>query len=107
MVCSAADSTLDWGALTTITPRRVAAATSTLSRPIPARPTTTRSIPASSTEAVTWVAERMINAAAPGTARTNSSAPRPSDTSTWWPAARSRAKPGLGDLLGYQDARRA
>ena len=49
MVCSAADRTLDCGALTTITPRRVAAATSTLSSPIPARPTTTRSVPASST----------------------------------------------------------
>ena len=43
IVCSAADSTFDCGALTTITPRRVAAATSTLSRPMPARPTTTRS----------------------------------------------------------------
>ena len=63
MVCSAAESTLDCGALTTITPRRVAAATSTLSSPMPARPTTTRSVPASSTAAVTWVAERMIRAA--------------------------------------------
>ena len=53
MVCSAADTTLDCGALTTITPRRVAAATSTLSRPIPARPTTTRSTPAWITSAVT------------------------------------------------------
>ena len=42
-VCSAADSTFDCGAFTTITPRRVAASTSTLSRPMPARPTTTRS----------------------------------------------------------------
>ena len=54
MVCSAADSTLDWGALTTMTPWAVAAATSTLSRPMPARPTTTRSWPASSTAGVTW-----------------------------------------------------
>ncbi len=38
MVCSAADSTLDCGAFTTMTPRRVAASTSTLSRPMPARP---------------------------------------------------------------------
>ena len=44
IVCSAADSTFDCGAFTTITPRRVAASTSTLSRPIPARPTTTRSV---------------------------------------------------------------
>ena len=43
MVCSAAERMFDCGALTTITPRRVAASTSTLSRPMPARPTTTRS----------------------------------------------------------------
>ena len=35
IVCSAADSTFDCGALTTITPRLVAAATSTLSSPMP------------------------------------------------------------------------
>jgi hypothetical protein len=63
MACSAAETMLDWGALTTMTPRRVAASTSTLSRPMPARPTTTRSVPASSTPAVTWVAERMMRAA--------------------------------------------
>ena len=66
MVCSAAERMFDWGALTTMTPRRVAAATSTLSRPMPARPTTTRSAPASSTSAVTLVAERTMRAAAPG-----------------------------------------
>ena len=67
IVCSAVERMFDCGALTTITPRSVAASTSTLSRPMPARPTTTRSVPASSTSAVTWVAERMISAAAPGT----------------------------------------
>ena len=36
MACSAADKMLDCGALTTMTPRAVAAAVSTLSRPIPA-----------------------------------------------------------------------
>ena len=60
------------GAFTTITPRRVAASTSTLSRPIPARPTTTRSSPASSTSAVTWVALRITSAAAPRTASSSS-----------------------------------
>ena len=45
IVCSAAERMFDCGAFTTITPRRVASATSTLSRPIPARPTTTRSLP--------------------------------------------------------------
>ena len=42
MVCSAAETMLLCGALTTITPRVVAASTSTLSRPMPARPTTSR-----------------------------------------------------------------
>ena len=45
IVCSAAETMLLCGALTTITPRRVAASTSTLSRPMPARPTTIRSEP--------------------------------------------------------------
>ncbi len=44
-VCSAAERMFDCGAFTTITPRRVASATSTLSSPMPARPTTTRSAP--------------------------------------------------------------
>ena len=52
IVCSAADTMFDCGAFTTITPRRVAASTSTLSRPIPARPTTTSVRPACSTSAV-------------------------------------------------------
>ena len=67
-VCSAAERMFDCGAFTTITPRRVASATSTLSRPMPARPTTTRSVPAASTSAVTWVALRITSAATPGIA---------------------------------------
>ena len=59
MACSAALITLDWGAFTTITPRRVAASTSTLSRPMPARATTFRMSALSRTWAVTWVALRM------------------------------------------------
>ena len=76
MACSAADRMFDWGALTTMTPRSVAAATSTLSSPMPARPTTTRSVPAASTSAVTVVAERMTRAWAPTTAATSSSGDR-------------------------------
>ena len=68
IVCSAAERMFDCGALTTMTPRRVASATSTLSRPIPARPTTTRSAAAASTSAVTCVALRITSAAAPWTA---------------------------------------
>src|SRR5918994_2173010 len=93
IVCSAADSTLDCGALTTMTPRSVAASTSTLSSPMPARPTTTRSVPASSTARETCVAERMIRAAAPGITSTSSSADRPIRTSTTWPTSRSRCSP--------------
>ena len=94
MACSAADRMFDWGALTTITPRSVAAATSTLSRPMPARPTTTRSVPAASTSAVTVVAERMTRAWAPTTADSSSSGDSPSCTSTWWPASAIRSRPG-------------
>ena len=82
MVCSAAEMMLDCGAFTTMTPRRVAASTSTLSSPMPARPTTTRSAPAASTSAVTWVAERMMRASAPLTASSRSSGDRSSRTST-------------------------
>ena len=61
IVCSAAESTLLCGALTTMTPRLVASLTSTLSTPTPARPTTCRFSPAWITSAVTLVAERMIS----------------------------------------------
>src|SRR5437588_3886765 len=92
-VCSAAERMFDCGALTTITPRLVAAATSTLSTPMPARPTTIRSWAASSTGSVTLVAERIISASAPPTASTNSSGDKPKRTSTEWPASRRRPKP--------------
>ena len=94
MACSAAERMFDWGALTTITPRSVAAATSTLSRPMPARPTTTSSVPASRTSAVTVVAERMTSAWAPTTAETSSSGLSSSLTSTSWPASAIRSRPG-------------
>ena len=60
-VCSAAESTLLCGALTTMTPRLVASSTSTLSTPTPARPTTCSFSPAAITSAVTLVAERMMS----------------------------------------------
>ena len=93
MACSAADRMLDCGALTTITPRSVAAATSTLSSPMPARPTTTRSVPAARTSAVTVVADRMTRAWAPTMAATSSSGDSPSWTSTSWPASAIRSSP--------------
>ena len=72
-VCSAAEITFDWGAFTTMIPSRVAAATSTLSRPMPARPTTLRSRPASSTSASTLVADRTTRASTPPIAPSSSS----------------------------------
>ena len=61
-MCSAALIVLERGAFTTITPRRVAASTSTLSTPMPARATTLRLGAASSTSAVTRVALRITSA---------------------------------------------
>ncbi len=61
-VCSAAETMFDCGAFTTMTPRRVAASRSTLSRPIPARATTLRFSAASITSAVTCVCERTTSA---------------------------------------------
>src|SRR6266511_1844965 len=84
MVCSAAEITFDCGALTTMIPSRVAVATSTLSRPIPARPTTLRLRPASSTSASTRVAERTTSASAPATASSSSSRVMAAGASTWW-----------------------
>ena len=59
IVCSAAETTFDSGAFATTMPRRVAASTSTLSTPTPARPITFRFVPRSISSAVSFVAERM------------------------------------------------
>ena len=60
--CSAAETTFDSGAFATTIPRRVAASTSTLSTPTPARPITFRFVARSTMSAVTFVAERTISA---------------------------------------------
>ena len=60
IVCSAAETMFDSGAFATTIPRRVAASTSTLSTPTPARPTTFSRVARSITSAVTFVAERTI-----------------------------------------------
>ena len=93
MVCSAAERMFDSGALTTITPRWVAASTSTLSSPMPARPTTTRSSAPASSSAVTWVAERMMRALAPLISSRSCSGDGARCTSTSWPASRRRSRP--------------
>ena len=59
IVCSAAVTTLDSGALATTIPRLVAATTSTLSTPTPARPITCRRPARSISSAVIFVAERI------------------------------------------------
>ena len=100
MVCSAADRTLDCGALTTITPRAVAASTSTLSRPMPARPTTTRSLPAARTSAVTLVAERMIRAWAPGSGVEQLLGRQPEPHVDLVAGRPEAVEPPVGDLLG-------
>jgi hypothetical protein len=57
--CSAAETTVDSGAFATTIPRRVAASTSTLSTPTPARPITFSRPPRSISSAVSFVAERI------------------------------------------------
>ena len=59
IVCSAAATMFDCGAFATMIPRFVAAGTSTLSTPIPARPITRSRSARSMTSAVTCVAERI------------------------------------------------
>ena len=58
IVCSAAETTVDSGAFATTIPRRVAASTSTLSTPTPARPITFSLSARSISSAVSFVAER-------------------------------------------------
>ena len=60
--CSAADTMFDVGALHTMTPHSVAASTSTLSTPTPARPMMRRFFAASMTARSTFVAERTMSA---------------------------------------------
>src|SRR5437868_3379494 len=71
----------------TTMPRSVAAATSRLSTPMPARPMTLRSPAASSSSAVTFVAERTASPSDPGKRRCNSAAPSPVATSASMPRA--------------------
>ena len=78
--CSAAEMMLDVGALTTSTPCSVAAGTSTLSRPTPARATTLSLPVAAKTSASTWVAERTSSASASATADSRAGRSVPS---TW------------------------
>src|SRR5206468_6742285 len=92
MVCSAAATMLPRGALTTTMPLRVAAETSMLSTPTPARPTTRSRRPASMTGAVTRVSLRTTSASKSGMRRTSSASSSLLTTVTS-PARRSRSSP--------------
>src|SRR5207253_4712594 len=92
IVCSAAATMLPRGALTTRIPLRVAAVTSMLSTPTPARPTTRSFRPASMTEAVTRVSLRTTSASKSGMRRINSSSASLLTTVTS-PALRRRSMP--------------
>src|SRR5438552_10206966 len=92
IVCSAAAMMLPRGALTPRMPLAVAAGTSMLSTPTPARPTTLRLRPASSTRAVTLVSLRTTSASKPGTSATSWSSVCLVWTSTS-PRSRRRATP--------------
>src|SRR5438874_581297 len=72
-VCSAADTTLPCGALTTTTPRREHASTSILSTPTPARPMMRSRGARSSRAAVTAVDERVTSASQSASASASAS----------------------------------
>ena len=92
-MCSAAVITFDWGALATITPRFVAASTSTLSTPTPARPTAFSRSARSSSGASSCVAERIRMPSNSPIRRSSSCWSQSVPISTSSPASRSSATP--------------
>ena len=92
----------DVGALTTMTPRSVAAATSTLSRPMPARATTLRFGAAASASASIWVALRIITAAASASAGSSAARSAPS-TCRISTSLAEHLQDARGELFGDQD----
>ena len=92
-MCSAAETMFDCGAFTTITPLRVAASTSTLSIPMPARAITFRVSPASITSAETRVCER-ITRASYGPIASTSPPPTSSGRTSTSKSRRSSSSPG-------------
>src|SRR5207302_540839 len=92
IVCSAAATMLPRGALTTRMPFWVAAVTSMLSTPTPARPTTRSFRPASMTGAVTRVSLRTTRASKSGICRISSASASLLTTVTS-PAWRRRSRP--------------
>src|SRR3984893_15097438 len=97
IVCSAAAMVLPEGALTTRTPARVAAATSMLSTPAPARPMTLRRVPAWITAASTRVSLRTSRASYPAMRAISAAGLSFSSTSTSaWPRNRARPASAIG-----------
>src|SRR5687768_8170163 len=92
-VCSAAVITFDCGAFATTTPRLVAASTSTLSTPTPARPTTFRRSACSIRSASSVVAERIRMPSNSPMRRSSSPSPQSRPSSTSRPASRSSSTP--------------
>jgi hypothetical protein len=90
IACSAVVTVLPPGVFITTMPRAVAAPTSTLSTPIPARPITASCFAAAITSAVTVVALRMISASASATASSSCAGFMPGMSSTSRPGTRSR-----------------
>jgi hypothetical protein len=87
-VCSAADTTLPTGALTTTTPRREQASTSMLSTPTPARPTMRSRGARSSSSAVIAVEERVTRASQPPSAWSSAPPGAPATSATSQPCSR-------------------
>src|SRR5918998_2590419 len=94
-VCSAAVITFDCGAFATTTPRLVAASTSTLSTPTPARPTTFRRSARPSRPSSRVVAERIRIPSNSPMRRSSSPASQSTPSSTSRPASRRRSTPDL------------
>ena len=94
---SAAETMLDVGAFTTITPDCVAAFTSTLSSPTPARATTLSRGAAASASASTLVAERTRSASASPMAASSAARSEPSHSRTSKSGPRASMVAGLND----------
>ena len=94
---SAAETMLDVGALTTMTPDWVAARTSTLSSPTPARATTLSRAAAASASASTLVAERTSSASASTIAARSAARSAPSHSRTSKSGPRASMVAGLSD----------
>ncbi len=89
MVCSAAEMVFSPGAFITTTPRRVAAGTSMLSTPAPARPITRSTGAAAIRSSVTRVSDRTTSPTASWMAARSASGARPGRSTGSRPAARS------------------